>query len=137
MRIMAEVHHTLPSTKHLSSTEWKIRLEGRLLCTLSEEELLTQESKKFLNFFERIKVEFPDNEELYPPVEWIKAKSSAGAAFDSFEISRSINKDQKKRLANGIVKVKITLHLESNPRRYRLSSSLSRVLGGIEEASRI
>lgn len=63
------------------------------MSNLCEEELLTQDQKKFLNFFERIKVEFPENEELYPPVEWIKAKSSAGAAFDSFEISRSINKD--------------------------------------------
>lgn len=94
-------------------------------------------NKRFLSFFERVKIEFPGNEELYPTVEWVKAKTSAGSNFDCLEITRSINKDQKKKLHDGIVKVSVKLYLENAPRRYRLSHSLSRLLGGIEEASRL
>ena len=79
LRLMVEVHHSIPSTRLLSSSDWKVRVEGRLMGTYSEEELLSSEekfaSKKFLNFFERVKIEFPGSEDLYPPVEWIKAKS--------------------------------------------------------------
>lgn len=89
---MVEVNHSLPSTKNLSSTDWKIRIEGRLLTGYeNEEEQLTldaQSNKRFLNFFEKVKLEFPGNEELYPSVEWVKSKSSAGSSFDCLEIVR-------------------------------------------------
>ena len=67
----------------------------------------------------------------------MKAKSASGSTFDCLEVSRSINKDQKKKLNNTPVKVKLTMHLENNPPRYRLSQPLSRILGGIEEATRL
>ena len=140
LRLMVEVHHSTPSTKQLTSSEWKIRVEGRLIGNESEEDLLNQDAtsnKRFLNFFERVRIEFPGSEDLYPPVDWVKAKSNSGAAFDCFEIARTISKDQKRKLASPIVKVKLTFHLESNPRRYRLSPTLSRVLGGMDEATRL
>lgn len=59
MRIMVEVHPVSKVT--LNSTEWKVRLEGRLMSE-SEEDILRQdpyqESKRFLNYFEKIRVEF-------------------------------------------------------------------------------
>lgn len=56
--------------------------------------------RRFLEFFEKIKVDFYDNgaDELYPKVEWTKAKSQQSGSFDCFEIVRSISKDQKKKL---------------------------------------
>jgi hypothetical protein len=62
----------------------------------TEEEFLqaSDDNKRFLNFFERIKIEFPGtSEDLYPPVEWIKAKSNTGSAFDCIEIIRSLTKE--------------------------------------------
>ena len=50
----------------------------------SDKEVLESKSKHFLNFFEKVKVEFPGQE--YPSVEWVKAKSEEGAAFDCIEI---------------------------------------------------
>lgn len=95
--MMVEVFHSLPSTKSLSSIDWKIRIEGRLISgLLSEEDQLNQDKaveKRFLNFFEKIRIEFPGNEDLYPAVDWVKAKSSVGASFDCLEIVRSINKE--------------------------------------------
>jgi hypothetical protein len=95
MRLMVEVH---PLHKvSLNSTEWKIRMEGRLMSE-SEEEILKndtyQESKRFLNYFEKIRVEFKTgSEEIYPVVEWVKAKSETGSSFDCFEIARVVTKD--------------------------------------------
>ena len=96
------------------------------------------DSKRFLNYFERISVTFDTgNEEYYPAVDWIKAKSDLGCAFDCFELTRAINKDQKKKLGDSPIKVKLQFYLENNPRKYRLSQSLGRILGGMEEATRI
>jgi hypothetical protein len=109
LRLMVELNHSLPSAKQLAASEWKLRIEGRLVDNaLSEEDLLAKgDRQQFLQFFERVRVEFPGCEDIYPSVEWVKAKSSAGSAFDCLEITRSINKEQKKKLANGIVKVKV------------------------------
>ncbi len=59
----------------------------------SEEDCLKSETRRFLNFFERIKVEFVDCEDLYPPVDWVKAKSATGSVYDCFELTRMISKD--------------------------------------------
>ena len=67
------------------------------------------DSKRFLNYFERINVSFNTGiEEFYPSVDWVKAKSDLGGAFDCFELSRSVNKEQKKKLGeNAVIKVKL------------------------------
>lgn len=135
MRIMVEITHSIPSTKHLSSSDWKVRVEGRVQGFSSEEESLNQDDNRFLNYFEKVRLEFP--EDLYPSVEWVKAKSGTGSTYDCLEVTRSINKDQKKKLNNSPIKVKVLLSLESNPPRYRLSPALGRILGGIEEATRL
>ena len=133
--------HFLPSTKQLASTEWKLRIEGRVLGAgvnrEQEEEDILNGDKRLLSFFERVRIEFPGNEDIYPAVDWVKAKSVSGSTFDSLEIGRSLNKEQKKKLPDGVLKVAVKFYLENNPRRYRLSQSLSRVLGGVEEASRL
>lgn len=84
---MAEIQHYTSSNK-----EWKLRLEGRVLSQEKEEEILQGScTNRFLNFFERIKVDFPNGE--YPSVEWAKAKSDQGSAFDCLEITRNYSKD--------------------------------------------
>ena len=111
LRLMVEVN---PQSKlGLNSTEWKIRIEGRLISE-SEDDMLRSDpsildSKRFLNYFERINVTFETgNEEFYPSVDWIKSKSEQGGAFDCFELSRSVNKEQKKKLReNSIINVKL------------------------------
>jgi hypothetical protein len=95
----------------LNSTEWKIRIEGRLISE-SEEEMLKSDnldSKRFLNYFERINVTFDTgNEEYYPAVDWIKAKSELGGAFDCFELTRAITKEQRRKLGESS-KIKVKL----------------------------
>ena len=60
-----------------------------------EEELLKSEdgNKRLLSFFERVRFEFPGNEDLYPAVDWVKAKSASGSNYDCLEITRAISKD--------------------------------------------
>jgi chromatin remodeling complex protein RSC6 len=117
-------------------------MEGRLMSESEEDILLRQdayqESKRFLNYFEKVRVEFKTGtEEIYPVVEWVKAKSEAGSSFDCFEIARVVTKDQKKKLGDTTITVKMIMSLENNPKRYRVSPQLSRVLGGIEEVTRL
>lgn len=46
---------------------WKIRLEGKLQNGMSDKELMSDRSSnfRFLSFFERVRIEFPGNEEVY------------------------------------------------------------------------
>lgn len=109
LRLLVEVN---PQSKlGLNSTEWKIRIEGRLISE-SEEEMLKSDnldSKRFLNYFERINVTFDTgNEEYYPAVDWIKAKSELGGAFDCFELTRAITKEQRRKLGESS-KIKVKL----------------------------
>lgn len=68
---------------------------------------------RFLSFFERVKIEFPNRE--YPAVEWVKAKSENGSTFDCIEIIRPYVKTKHP------IKVKLSLYLENNPKKYKLS----------------
>lgn len=77
-------------------------------------------------------VEFPQEE--YPSVEWIKAKSEAGDNFDCIEIVRTFPKDYKRKQTP--IPIKLSFNLEHNPKKYKLSAQLSKVLG-IEEDSRL
>jgi chromatin remodeling complex protein RSC6 len=88
-----------------------------------------------LNFFEKIEIEFPGGE--YPPVEWVKAKSELGTAFDVIEIKRNYLKDKQysSRLQQKI-KVQIRFFVENHPKKYKLSPQLSKILG-IEEETRL
>lgn len=56
----------------------------------TEEQMLLKQadSKRFLNFFERIRIDFPGQEDLYPSVDWVKAKSGTEGSFDCLEICR-------------------------------------------------
>lgn len=141
LRLMVHLDHYLPSTKQLATSEWKLRIEGRVLGASAdrekEEDDILKSDKRLLSFFERVRIEFPGNEDLYPAVEWVKAKSVSGSSFDCLEIGRSLNKEQKKKLNDGVLKIAVKFYLENNPRRYKLSQTLSRVLGGVEEASRL
>ena len=50
-----------------------------------------EKSQRFLNFFEKIQIEFPGGE--YPPIEWTKVKSDTGSNYDCLEIKRSMGKE--------------------------------------------
>ena len=135
MRVMVEVYHSNPQAQ-MTGTEWKIRIEGRLFGQESEKQILQDDgshgSKRFLSFFERVRIEFPQEE--YPDVEWSKAKTDIGSSFDCLEIVRSFPKDQKRKQQP--IPIKMSFYVENNPKKYRLSSQLSKVLG-IEEDTRL
>jgi hypothetical protein len=112
--MMVELHHQTQNSK-----EWKLRIEGKIIGQEKEEDILEgSHVNRFLNFFERVKVEFPEGD--YPAVEWIKAKSENGSAFDCLEIVRNFTKDHLSRRHS--VKVKLSFYLENNPKKYRLST---------------
>lgn len=106
----------------MTGSEWKIRVEGRLLGSASEEQVLAdaegETHRRFLQFFERVRVEFPQEE--YPHVDWQKSKSFAGAVFDALEITRAFPKDYKRKQQS--IPVKLLFQMENNPKKYRLSA---------------
>lgn len=73
---------------------------------------------RFLQLFERIRVEFPKEE--YPHVDWQKAKCEQGSTFDAFEIVRAYSQEVKEKQSS--IPVKLIFHLENNPKKYRLSA---------------
>ena len=76
---------------------WSFKVEGKIMNEMSEQQLLTDKSSnyRFLSFFERVKIEFPGNENLYKSINWIKAKSQNGSNIDCLKLSRNFHtKDQ-------------------------------------------
>jgi chromatin remodeling complex protein RSC6 len=67
-------------------------------------------------------------------VEWVKAKNEAGDKYDCIEVVRAFPKDSKRKQTP--IQVKLNFYLEHNPKKYRLSPTLAKVLG-IEEESRL
>lgn len=94
LRIMVEIQHQLLSG---NNKEWLLKVEGKLMSNESEEDILMDDtsSKRFLNFFERVSVEFPGGE--YPSVEWVKAKTDGGSTFDCIDIGRNFSKEHMQR----------------------------------------
>ena len=74
-----------------TAKQWTLRLEGRIQDGLTEEQAL-QSDQKFLQLFEKIKIEFIDDKgQPYPkymPVVWQKNKSAAGDLFDCIRVQR-------------------------------------------------
>ena len=91
---MVEVNHLF--LQNQTQKEWKIRIEGKIMGAETEQELLEgPQVKRFLNFFEKVQIEFPGGE--YPPVEWVKSKSEVGSSFDCIEIRRNFLKENSQR----------------------------------------
>ena len=131
VRVMAELYNVNPDA-HQAGSEWKLRIEGRVLGNHSEEDILEGKGQRFLQFFEKVRIDFPQDE--YPSVEWVKAKSEQGDNFDCIEMVRYFPKDSKRKQAS--IPIKVNFYLENNPKRYKLSPALAKVLG-IEEESRL
>ena len=122
VRVMAELTSlTASGNTHLINVylEWRLSVEGRLL---------NGSGRRFLELFERVRIEFLGGE--YPDVEWVKAKSETGANYDRLEVARTWGKRK------GPCKVRLAFYLENNPRKYRLSAQLSKILG-MEEDTRL
>jgi hypothetical protein len=42
--------------------QWTIKLEGKILNGMKEEEILQSQNFRFMSFFESVQIEFPGNE---------------------------------------------------------------------------
>ena len=76
-----------------TDSKWDLRLEGRILDGLDQEQALSnEESTHFLQLFEKIKIEFLDEKgatsQVYMPTIWQKNKSTVGASFDCIRVAR-------------------------------------------------
>jgi len=107
-------------------SEWAFRLEGKLLNQMKESALLapTCSIYRFMSFFERIKIEFPGNESVYQPVSWNKAKQQSGSMIDSLSVKRRYHSTISLPF-----RCRVSLHPDYQPKKYRLSPQLQRVLG--------
>ena len=113
-----------------NAKQWTMRLEGRIQDDLTEQEAL-QSDQKFLQLFEKIKIEFIDDKgQAYPkymPVVWQKNKSAAGDQFDCVRVQREFLEE------SATFKVRLSLWLDQSPRRFVLSEQLHKILGIQEE----
>ena len=110
----------------VDEANWSLRLEGRILDHQSEDEVLTlEEGVRFLEIFEKVKIEFDEDSKLQP-VEWNKTKSSVGALYDCINVERGYSNP---------VQVKLSLFLDNSPKKFMLSKKLQNVLG-VEEETR-
>ena len=106
----------LVKISHVEGEEpsWSLKLEGRIQNGMNDAQLLSDKSSnfRFLSFFERVKIEFPENH--YSTVNWVKAKSPEGSNIDCLQVNRKYVKDGK-------IPFKISLFPDHQPKKYRLS----------------
>jgi SWI/SNF-related matrix-associated actin-dependent regulator of chromatin subfamily D len=122
----APFYHTENYSANLEPPSWTLRIEGHLLDSL--ESTLPggrmpptgsrTTKKKFSRFFRKIFIQL--DKELYYPndtIEWDKSES--GVDTDGFEIKRQGDQETT---------VKIFLHLDYSPTRFKLSPPLAQLL---------
>ncbi|KAF9433885.1 SWI SNF, matrix associated, actin dependent regulator of chromatin, sub d, member 1 [Entomortierella beljakovae] len=100
---------------------WTLKVEGRLVDEVNASAYKNrQTSRKFSSFFKSVLIELDRDSNLYPNgnfVEW--HKSHTAADVDGFEIKRHGDEN---------VKVRVILHVDSSPERFKLSPELADVL---------
>ncbi|KAF9200301.1 SWI SNF, matrix associated, actin dependent regulator of chromatin, sub d, member 1 [Haplosporangium sp. Z 27] len=100
---------------------WTLKVEGRLVDETNASAYKNrQTSRKFSSFFRSVMIELDRDSNLYPNgnfVEWHKSPSQADV--DGFEIKRHGDEN---------VKVRIILHVDNSPERFKLSPELADVL---------
>ena len=100
--------------------KWTLKLQGKLMNGMSQEELEAGATTHLTSYFERIKIEFADD--TYETVEWVKSTDKAGSNYDALEIARPFNSDKK-------VSGTMLLTQLHHPKRFRLSPVLQKILG--------
>ncbi|KAF9910094.1 SWI SNF, matrix associated, actin dependent regulator of chromatin, sub d, member 1 [Lobosporangium transversale] len=100
---------------------WTLKVEGRLVDEVNASAYKNrQTSRKFSSFFKSVMIELDRDSNLYPNgnfVEWHKSPNQADV--DGFEIKRHGDEN---------VKVRVILHLDNSPERFKLSPELADVL---------
>ncbi|KAF9328080.1 SWI/SNF-related matrix-associated actin-dependent regulator of chromatin subfamily D member 1-like protein [Linnemannia elongata] len=100
---------------------WTLKVEGRLVDEANASAYKNkQTSRKFSSFFRSVMIELERDSNLYPNgnfVEWHKSANQADV--DGFEIKRHGDEN---------VKVKVILHVDNSPERFKLSPELADVL---------
>lgn len=98
-------------------SRFKIRIDGRLQGQSHGD----PEACKILSFFERVRVQFPGNQQSLLPIDLIKAKSPEASKYDTLLIERAYpeNYDFEKP-----IEVQISLHPAHHPKKFRLSADL-------------
>ncbi|KAG0281486.1 SWI/SNF complex component snf12 [Linnemannia exigua] len=100
---------------------WTLKVEGRLVDEANASAYKNrQTSRKFSSFFRSVMIELERDSNLYPNgnfVEWHKSTNQADV--DGFEIKRHGDEN---------VKVKVILHVDNSPERFKLSPELADVL---------
>ncbi|KAF9999491.1 SWI SNF, matrix associated, actin dependent regulator of chromatin, sub d, member 1 [Entomortierella chlamydospora] len=100
---------------------WTLKVEGRLVDEVNASAYKNrQTSRKFSSFFRSVMIELDRDSNLYPNgnfVEWHKSPNQADV--DGFEIKRHGDEN---------VKVRVILHVDNSPERFKLSPELADVL---------
>ena len=81
LNMLLEIDHG--STKN---EQWAFKIEGKLDSEMKDHELLQTSNYRFLSYFERIKIDFSNNQ--YDSINWAKAKIPQGSNFDCIRVSR-------------------------------------------------
>lgn len=73
-----------------------------------------------MSYFEKIKVEFPGNENTYKNVEWTKYTSKKSSSYDCIQIERPYQKNYNGKP----IDILVSLYPSNHPKKFKLSSKL-------------
>ena len=86
LNILLEIDHG-----NSKEGQWSFKIEGKLDTDMKDQDILQSSSYRFLSYFERIKIDFSNNE--YNSINWNKAKIPKGSNFDCIKVTRNYNSE--------------------------------------------
>ena len=113
----------ISSSFNNESSEWNLRIEGRVM--VKDKEVIFDEDKnlKMLNFFEKIFIDFEkEDQRSYMNIDWRKLNSVNDLNYDAIDITRSMIPGRDS------INIVIKFFKDYSPKEFVLSSKLSKLL---------
>lgn len=113
----------ISSSFNEETSEWNLRIEGRVM--LKDKELVLDETKDFkmLHFFEKIFIDFEEEDQRsYMNIDWRKLNNINDCNYDAIDIRRSMIPDRDK------INIVIKFFKDYSPKEFTLSEKLSKLL---------
>ena len=113
----------ISSSFNNETSEWNLRIEGRVM--VKDKEVIFDEDKnlKMLNFFEKIFIDFEkEDQRSYMNIDWRKLNSVNDLNYDAIDITRSMIPGRDS------INIVIKFFKDYSPKEFVLSSKLSKLL---------
>ena len=111
----------ISSTFNQENSEWNLRIEGKVMVD-QDSNLTCGKDIKMLNFFEKIFIDFEEDQSKYMNIDWRKLNNLNNCDYDAIDITRSMIPEKEN------IKISIKFFKEYSPKEFMISEKLSKLI---------